>query len=124
MRSVRPSKDEDIIKILKEMESLKAEYPAELLAARRAAFIGQLDQSKTVEAADELTSKDQKLVELFGGLKSVENHPYPSQLFASRRAAFRQQITKSNRVGFWHTLRSAIQSSFTRPLNTPQRSSM
>ena len=122
MKPGRSPEDQDIIKILKDLESLKAEYPAELLAARRAAFLDQLEKQGQVEAAEDLPSKDQKLAELFGGLKSVEDHQYPSKLLTARRAAFQRQIARANRVSFWHTLRAAIAGAFARPPGPPRRS--
>ena len=36
--------DEELIKLLEDLGNLRCEYPAELLATRRATFIAQLEQ--------------------------------------------------------------------------------
>lgn len=84
--------DQEIFKILENLESPREEYPPELLAARRAAFIAQLKQQqpREAEARQEATSGrgfTKHLLEL----GSVEEE-YPQDLLAARRAAFIAQI--------------------------------
>src|SRR6266545_2007281 len=98
MKPASSPQDEDIIKILKDLESLKAEYPAQLLAARRADFIEKVAQRSQVTTEESLTPKDQEIVELVRGLSSIENK-YPSKLLAARRSAFRHQIVQVNQAG-------------------------
>ena len=50
--------DQEIVDILKGLESLKVEYPPELLAARRAAFVAQIKQYSKGTVKEELPSKD------------------------------------------------------------------
>ena len=46
MKSIPAPQDEEIIELLKSLGKLKAEYPSDLLAARRAAFTAQIEQQK------------------------------------------------------------------------------
>jgi hypothetical protein len=106
-----PEKDQEIFQILKGFASLKAEYPAELLAARRAAFIDQVVQSSQVEVTEELISKDQEIIRLLSSFRSVEAE-YPSKLLTARRTAFVRQAAQVGRISLWEALRSAIQNRF------------
>jgi hypothetical protein len=78
------------------LETLRAEYPVELLAARRAAFIAQIEQYNGFEVKEVLPSKDQ-MIKLLEGLKPVVAE-YPADLLAARRAAFIAQIEQHNEV--------------------------
>ena len=88
--------DETIIELLKRVGTLKAEYPPELLAARRAAFIAQIEQQE-ITGADEAFPSEKQVIELLQGLKLLASE-YPSELLAARRAAFLAQIEEHNRV--------------------------
>lgn len=113
MKPVPSSKDWDVIELLKELESQKAAYPPELLSARRAAFLQQLDQRKHAETEDELSPSDQEIVTLLHGLKSIENR-YPAQMLAARRSAFAGQLSKVNQPSVWDSLAAAIRNWWTR----------
>lgn len=83
-------RDEEFIKILKRLGAINAEYPAALRAARRAAFISQLEQQRISLAADELLAQEE-FVRCLGNLKSYRSE-YPPALLAARRAAFIAQV--------------------------------
>ena len=93
MKQDSSRQDPDITKILKGLESHKAEYPEDLLAARRAAFLQQVNQKTQVEIQQEVAPQDQKIAQLFTGLRSVEA-AYPERLLAARRSAFKHQILR------------------------------
>ncbi len=57
MKSDSSSQDEDILKILKELGSHQVAYPPELLAARRATFLDQVEQRSQVESHEAMISK-------------------------------------------------------------------
>jgi hypothetical protein len=48
--SLSPIEDEELIKLLKDLGNLKSEYPLELLATRRTAFIAQVEQWEKVRS--------------------------------------------------------------------------
>jgi hypothetical protein len=96
LKSTPSPQDQAIIDLLKRLEPLKEEYPPELLAARRAAFVAQVEQRKADGAKEELLSK-QQTIELLEGLKPVVVE-YPPDLFAARRAAFLAQVEQYNEV--------------------------
>ena len=87
--------DEKIVELLKRLGTLKAEYPADLLAARRAAFAAQIEESRNARAQQASPSQD-KIIQLLEGLQPV-GAEYPPDLLASRRAAFIAQIEQYNR---------------------------
>ncbi len=101
MKSIPSPQDEEIIELLKSLGSLKAEYPPDLLAARRAAFSAQIEQKNLHKAngaaKEEFLSQD-RMIEL---LESLGTHKveYPADLLASRRAAFTAQIEKHRANG-------------------------
>jgi hypothetical protein len=90
--------DKEIIKLLKRLGALKIEYPAELVAARRAAFSVQIEQHK-VEGARRKGKKEyfsqKQVIELLEGLKPVKAE-YPAALRSARRAAFIAQVEQYN----------------------------
>jgi hypothetical protein len=98
--------DQDILQFLQELKSIQDEYPPDLLAARRAAFIGQVVRGVAVE--EELSPQDEKIIDLVRGLWSV-GCGYPSEMIAARRAAYVNHVTKLGWVVLWNNLRSAIQ---------------
>jgi hypothetical protein len=83
-------RDEEFIRILKRLGAISAEYPAALRAARRAAFISQVEQQNLNLAADELLAQE-KFVRCLENLKPYRSE-YPSALLAARRAAFIAKI--------------------------------
>lgn len=90
MKTTSSPQDEEIIELLKRLGTLKAEYPSDLLAARRAAFVAQIEERKLKGANEEYFSPEQ-VVELLEGLKPVKAE-YPPELLTARRAAFITQI--------------------------------
>jgi hypothetical protein len=97
VKSSFPPHDQETIDLLKKLETLKAEYPPELLAARRAAFVTQIEQRKAVGAGKEEYLSRERMIEILGSLGSVESR-YPPELLAARRAAFIDQIEQHNQV--------------------------
>src|SRR5512143_944574 len=100
MKPDSPREDQDIVKILKGLESSKVGYPADLLAARRSAFLQQVEQQIEAEASAELTPQDQKVIELLGTVKSLES-AYPAGLLAARRSAFTQRVLQIKPASLW-----------------------
>ena len=82
--------DEEIIKVLKRAGSLHVEYPSELFAARRAAFLLQ------VQKQDEPSSME-RFIQHFESLK-FDRVDYPPELLAARRAAFVALVEQWNQV--------------------------
>ena len=78
--------DRRILRLLKGLGSAESEYPSELFAARRAAFLAQ---AKGVTPVD--TAGERETVKLLERLKPVQA-PYPAELLAARRAAFLAQV--------------------------------
>lgn len=96
MDSLQHQWDEEIIQILKHLGSLEAEYPPDLWAARRAAFVRQVE-----EQAQPIVEEEPALPELF--LKHLDHlrstrPEYPGELLAARRASFVKQIEKYNQT--------------------------
>jgi len=87
--------DQKIINLLKELGSLKVQYPPELLAERRSAFITQVEQSKG-RIKEELPSRKQ-FINRLEDLKSLKSE-YPQELLAARRAAFIAHVEQLNQT--------------------------
>jgi len=96
MTATPSPQDQEIIEILTRLETLKAEYPPELLAARRAAFIAQIEERREVGVKEELPSEAQ-LTEALGSLKNVDSE-YPVELLAARRAVFLAQVKQQKEI--------------------------
>jgi hypothetical protein len=96
--------DQEIIELLKGLESLRVEYPAELLAARRAAFVAQVKQDSGAKAkkAFPVNGEFTKRLKEF---KSVKTE-YPPELLAARRAAFIAQVEQRSGVEITEELSS------------------
>ena len=107
MKRGSSSQDRDLLKLLTEMKSLPADYPEELLSARRAAFIDRLDEYEQVETAEGYRAQDREMVELLGRIKSAGG-AYPDRLLAARRSAYTRQIIWQKLTNKWDALRSAI----------------
>jgi hypothetical protein len=90
--------DQEIIELLKRLGTLKAEYPPELLSARRADFVAQINQRASSGATNGAFPSEEKVIELLQGLRPLAAE-YPAELLAARRAAFLVQIEEYNRVG-------------------------
>jgi hypothetical protein len=85
--------DPKIIEILESLKSSTAEYPPELLAARRASFISQIAQRRAVGAKEAQPTKSRKVFEILESLKAAEAK-YPAELLAARRAAFQSEVAQ------------------------------
>jgi hypothetical protein len=107
MTATPSPQDQEIIEILKRLETLKAEYPPELLAARRAAFIAQVEERSEVGVKKELLSEAQ-VADALDTLKSIPAE-YPSELLGTRRAAFLAQVKQQKEVGVKEELPSKAQ---------------
>ena len=91
VQEAKASQDQEIIRNLESLKSVEANYPSELLAARRAAFIGQIAQRGVVGAKEAQAAQNQEILKTLESLKSLEPE-YPSELLAARRAAFIGQV--------------------------------
>ena len=110
--------DQGVIKLLQELGSLEREYPPELLASRRSAFLAQIDQLSTVEVEPELAPGDQEVVRLLGGLRSIAPE-YPPELLAARRSAFLEQIESAKNISRLDRLRVSIARIFQSGITVP-----
>src|SRR5215207_1385928 len=122
-KRVPSSQDQDITQILQKLESIKNQYPAELLAARRAAFIDQVVQQTQVETTEEWTPENQPVIEHLRNLRSMHVE-YPPELLNSRRSAFKRQIAQRQWVSSWVSLRSALRDRFAQLTGTSPAPSM
>ena len=95
--SEHDEQDQKIIKLLKELGSIESEYPSELLTARRAAFLAQVEQLSPAEISEELSAGDQEIAQLLGNLKASQVE-YPPELLTARRAAFLAQVEQLSPV--------------------------
>ena len=96
MKSTSSQRDQEIIELLESLKSLEAQYPPELLAARRAAFMGQVAQQSVVSVKQARAAQDQEIIKTLESLKSLEAQ-YPPELLATRRAAFINQVTQRSK---------------------------
>jgi len=112
--------DREIIGILKELGKVKATYPPVQLAARRAAFLAEVERLRAVELGEEFSAEDQEVVRLLGQLKSAEAD-YPPQLLAARRSAFVRKVATAGRLSLLDRLSVFIQGIF--PSNTTNSTS-
>ena len=103
--------DREIIEILKELGSFKSTYPPELLDARRAAFLSQLDRLGAEDTSEEWAAEDQELVNLLGVLKSVKAE-YPPDLLAARRAALLRHMERVGSPSVLDKLRDSFRKIF------------
>ena len=110
--------DRDIIGILREIGKVKATYPEERLAARRAAFLEHVERLRTVELDGESSAEDQEVVRLLGNLKSAEAD-YPPELLAAQRSAFLRQLETAGQMSLLDRLRVFIQAIFPSNTTTP-----
>jgi hypothetical protein len=106
--------DQDIYELLETLKSVRAEYPPEMLARRRTAFMVQLTlmEKFSVRSFHSIESTDNdKVIEILENLKPVRTE-YPSLLMAKQRSAFLDQAAKRRKAGWVHSLRSAFQGVF------------
>ena len=115
MKTTPSPQDQEIIKLLKALKSVRVEYPPELLARRRTAYMVQLALMEKFNVKNfnsiEHSIENKEIIEVLESLKPVRAE-YPSILMAKQRAAFLDQAAKRRRVSWLETLRSAIQSRF------------
>ena len=105
-----PAQDQ-VLELLGNLKSASAEYPSELLAARRAAFIGKIRQHNAVGAPAEVPlSQNGKIFKLFERLKSIEIE-YPLKMWSARRSVFVSQV-REGRVSVLDALRLALHNIF------------
>ena len=107
MTAVPSPQDQEIIEILGRLATFKEEYPPELLAARRAAFIARIEEQREVGEKEELPSEAQ-VAEALGSLKKLDGE-YPPELLAARREAFLAQVRKQKEMGVGEKLPSEAQ---------------
>jgi hypothetical protein len=114
MKRDSSSQDQEILKILKEMESLQVNYPEELLASRRAAFLDRVAQSTPEQEVKQPVSQDRNVT---AHLKKLGSYPetYPSHLLAARRAAFVRRIAWLNFVSLCAAVWQTVQKRFSLP---------
>jgi hypothetical protein len=103
--------DQEIIKLLKDLGSFKSTYPSELLAARRAAFLAQVEELGTAGTDEALPAEDQGIVKLLGELRSAQAD-YPPHLLAARRSALLRQLEGAETSSIWDQLFLSIQRTF------------
>jgi hypothetical protein len=96
VKPTSPPQDKKIIALLKSLGTLKAEYPPELLAARRAAFAAQIEEHNITGANTQNSPARDQVIQLLQDLKPVIAE-YPADMLAARRAAFIAQIEEHNR---------------------------
>lgn len=99
--------DQEIVELLQKLEDHKVEYPPELLAARRAAFVAQVKQHSANKIKEGLPLNGQFNKRL-KGLKSITAE-YPPELLAARRAAFIAQVEQRSKVEVTEELSSKDQ---------------
>jgi hypothetical protein len=107
MTATPPPQDQEIIEILERLATLKAEYPPELFAARRAAFVAQIEAQREVGVKEELPSEAQ-VAEALGNLKRLDGE-YPPELLAARRAAFLARAKQQKEIAVKEELHSREQ---------------
>src|SRR5512138_1208595 len=83
--------DQEVIKLLQDLASFEAEYPPELLARTRAAFVARVQQHSVRDQKEHFSKK--RLFQRLNDLSSVEAE-YPPELLAARRAAFLARLTQ------------------------------
>jgi hypothetical protein len=98
VKSTSSQRDREIIELLESLKALEAQYPPELLAATRAAFIGQVAKRGVVGVQEARAAQDQEIIKTLESLKALEAQ-YPPELLAARRAAFISQIAERGVVG-------------------------
>ena len=104
-------RDRDIIEILKDLGNFKSRYPSELLAARRAAFLAQVERLSPEDPGEGLSAEDQEIINLLGNLKSAQAE-YPPQLLAARRAALLEQMERTGQISVLDKFRVYLQGMF------------
>ena len=109
MNATPSPQDQEILKLLEALKSIKAEYPPELLANRRNSYLKRLTRTTEFGAKNQDVFDNGKIVALLENLKPVRTE-YPSILKAKQRTAFLDQAAKKRKVGWFYSLHSKIQS--------------
>src|SRR5687768_12793852 len=109
--SEHDEQDREVIRLLEELGAFKSAYPPELLTARRAAFLAQVERLTTADINEELSARDQEIVHILGNLKSVQAE-YPPDLLAARRSALLRQMEQAGAPSVWDKLHGSIQRIF------------
>jgi len=120
MNPIPPSEydEQDGDKPLKDLGALDVPYPIELLTARRAAFLAQVDQLIAAEADEEGSPADEEIVRLLETVKSAQAD-YPSDLLPDRQAAFVRQIEKVGRISLGERFHVFLQRIFQTTTTNP-----
>jgi hypothetical protein len=108
MKRASSPQDQELLKILKELESHKAAYPPDLLTARRAAFLQQIAQRTETKTEEKYAVRDQEIIQVLEKLKAAEDR-YPSHLWRARRATYRQQLAQLKQPTWLQNLRATWQ---------------
>jgi hypothetical protein len=111
-------RDQEIIELLRRLRSFGYRYPPDLLAARRAAFLAQLEKRYQNEPARDLAPEDQEIIDLLKRLKSAQA-VYPPELLAARRATLLRQIERNYSAATRNGLRRAPRKIFLAGLMRP-----
>ena len=106
-RPTRPQRDQEILNLLEELSSVRPDYPPELLAMRRAAFMEMLERMEALRTKDSRSLDEQAMTEILKGLQH-HNAKYPPLLLAKQRAAFLDQVAKHRQPSWMETFRSAV----------------
>lgn len=101
-------RDREVIQLLKDLGDFKSRYPSELLAARRAAFLAQVERLSPEDPGEEWSAEDQEIIHLLGNLKSAQVE-YPPRLLAARRAALLDQMERTGRTSVLDKFRVYLQ---------------
>ena len=109
--SEHDEQDREIIELLKDLGNFKSKYPSELLAARRVAFLAQVERLSPEDPGEERSAGDQEIIHLLGSLKSAQVE-YPPQLLAARRAALLNQVERTGRISLLDAFRLSLQRIF------------
>jgi hypothetical protein len=104
---MRPQRDQEILNLLEELSSVKPDYPPELLAMRRAAFMELLERMEALRTKDSRPLDEQAMTEILKGLQH-HNAKYPPLLLTRQRAAFLDQVAKHRQPSRAETFRSAV----------------
>ena len=108
----RPSQeDQDIFNLLEELKSVHADYPTELLARRRAAFLEELGRLEKPSAEDSRLLDEEAIIGVLEGLRHVRVN-YPPLLLVKRRAIFIDQLEKHRKSDWMEIITSTIQNGF------------
>jgi hypothetical protein len=107
MKSRPSQQDHKLLDLLEELNSVRADYPPELLLKRRSAFLEKLVRLEKPGTEDSGVPDEEAMVEVLEGLRHVRAK-YPPLLLAKRRAAFIDQLEKHHKSGWMETFTSAI----------------